>query len=129
MAIFMQKRIIISLCTLILGIFIYYLYHQGVLIENTHFLVFIRNYIPDFLWMVSFYFFSINYSQRITKNYIIFTSIYTFALGLIFELLQLVNIVRGTFDILDIATYIISILLASIVEKYIWRDENEKIKN
>lgn len=91
--------------------------------------MFIRNYIPDFLWMISFYFFSVNYSKRITKKYILFTSVYTFALGLFFELLQLANIVRGTFDILDIITYVIAILLADIVEKYIWRDENEKIKN
>ena len=125
----MRKKIIVSLCTLILGILIYYLYYQGIIIENTGFSIFIRNYIPDFLWMISFYFFSINYSIRITKKYILFTSVYTFALGLIFELLQLANIVRGTFDILDIITYIIAILLAGIAEKYIWRDENEKIKN
>ena len=125
----MRKRIIVSLCTLILGILIYCLYHQGILIENTYYSVFIRNYIPDFLWMVSFYFFSINYSKGITKKYILLTSSYTFALGLTFELLQFANIVRGAFDIFDIITYVISILLASIVEKYIWRDEDEKIKN
>ena len=104
----MRKRIKVSSYTLILGIFIYYLYHQGIVIKNTGITMFIRDYIPDFLWMVSFYFFSINYSKRITKKYILFTSVYTFVLGLIFELLQLVNIVRGTFDIFDIITYIIA---------------------
>lgn len=125
----MRKRVIVSVCTLILGILIYYLYFKRILIENTEISKFIRNYIPDFLWMVSFYFFSVNYSKRITKRYILLTSIYTFALGVFFELLQLANVVKGTFDILDIITYIISIILAGIVEKYIWRDENEKIKN
>lgn len=125
----MRKRIIVSLCTLILGILIYYLFHQGIILENSGFSMFIRNYIPDFLWMISFYFFSINYSKGITKKYILLTSFYTFAFGLIFELLQLINIVKGTFDIFDIITYAISILIASIVEKYIWREENEKNKN
>lgn len=125
----MRKRIIVSVCTLILGVLIYYLYFKRILIENTEISKFIRNYVPDFLWMISLFFISVNYSKRITKRYILLTAIYTFALGLIFELLQLANVVRGTFDILDIITYIISILLACIVEKYIWRDENEKIKN
>lgn len=125
-AIFMRKRIIFSLCTLILGIIIYYLYYKKILSENNEFSILIRNYIPDFLWMMSFYFFSINYSKRITNNYILLTSIYTFTIGLIFELLQLANIVKGTFDIFDIITYSISILFACVVEKYIWRYENEK---
>lgn len=122
----MRKRIIFSLCTLILGIIIYYLYYKKILSENNEFSILIRNYIPDFLWMMSFYFFSINYSKRITNNYILLTSIYTFTIGLIFELLQLANIVKGTFDIFDIITYSISILFACVVEKYIWRYENEK---
>lgn len=125
----MRKRIIVSVVTLILGILIYFLYNNGIIIEKSFISKFIRNYIPDFLWMLSFYFFSINYSKRITKRYIILTSTYSFALGLIFELFQYAKKVKGTFDILDIITYTISILFACIVEKYIWRDENEKIKN
>ena len=76
--------------------------------------------------MTSFFFLSINYAKRITKRHILLTAIYTFAVGLIFELLQFSSVVRGTFDVLDICTYIISILAACIVEKYILEDRNEK---
>lgn len=125
----MQKRIIISICTLILGVIIYYLYLNRIITEKTELLIFIRNYIPDFLWMTSFYFFSINYMKRITKRYIIFTAVYTFIIGVFFEKLQQAKIVKGTFDLYDIITYGISILLACIIEKYIWRERNEKVKN
>ena len=121
----MRKRILISICTLILGVFIYYLNFINVLITDNDISIFIRNYIPDFLWMVSFYFFSINYAKKITKKYIIATSIYVIALGLMFEMMQYSNIVKGTFDILDIITYIIAIIIANIVELLIWRYEDE----
>lgn len=125
----MQKRIIISLCTLIIGITIYYCFYWDILIVNTNYSAFFRNYVPDFLWMISFYLFSINFTKQLTSKYILLTSIYAFILGLLFELLQFFNIVSGTFDILDIITYVIAIIFACIVEKIIWRYENEKIKN
>lgn len=124
----MRKRIILSLITLILGIVIYYLYYKKIIDVSTELLRFVRNFIPDFLWMFSFFFLSVNYSKRITKKYIILTSTYALALGTLFELLQMANVVKGTFDILDIIVYIISILIACIVEKLLWRDENEKNK-
>lgn len=124
----MRKRIILSLITLILGIVIYYLYYKKIIDVSTELSRFVRNFIPDFLWMFSFFFLSVNYSKRITKKYIILTSTYALALGTLFELLQMANVVKGTFDILDIIVYIISILIACIVEKLLWRDENEKNK-
>lgn len=124
----MRKRILLSLITLILGIVIYYLYYKKIIDVSTELLRFVRNFIPDFLWMFSFFFLSVNYSKRITKKYIILTSTYALALGTLFELLQMANVVKGTFDILDIIVYIISILIACIVEKLLWRDENEKNK-
>lgn len=124
----MRKRIILSLITLMLGIVIYYLFYKKIIDVSTELLRFVRNFIPDFLWMFSFFFLSVNYSKRITKKYIILTSIYALALGTLFELLQMVNVVKGTFDILDIIVYIISIIIACIVEKLLWRDENEKNK-
>ena len=124
----MRKRIILSLITLILGIVIYYLYYKKIIDVSTELLRFVRNFIPDFLWMFSFFFLSVNYSKRITKKYIILTSTYALAMGTLFELLQMENVVKGTFDILDIIVYIISILIACIVEKLLWRDENEKNK-
>lgn len=124
----MRKRIILSLITLILGIVIYYLYYKKIIDVSTESLRFVRNFIPDFLWMFSFFFLSVNYSKRITKKYVTLTSLYALALGILFELLQMANVVRGTFDILDIIVYIIAILIACIVEKHLWRDENEKNK-
>lgn len=125
----MRKRIIFSMITLLVGVFIYYLYDTRIIINTNGITRFVRNFIPDFLWMFSFFIFSINFSKEITKRYLVLTVIYTITLGVIFELLQLTKYVKGTFDIFDVITYIISIAVACFAEIFFWRDENEKTKN
>jgi len=118
----MRKRIIFSLITLLVGIFIYYLSLEHLLIKNNLISSFIRNYVPDILWTISFYSLSVIFSKGITKNYIILTAIYVIVISVIFELLQFTGIVRGTFDVFDIMIYIISTIFASLIEKYYWGD-------
>ena len=122
----MRKRIVLSIVALILGIIVYLLYSNNVVIENNTISAFIRNYIPDFLWTISFYFLCINLSKKITQKYFLVTSLYALALGVIIELMQLLNIINGTFDVFDIATYLVAILFACFVEIFIWGDKNEK---
>jgi hypothetical protein len=119
----MRKKIIYSLCTLLLGILIYYLSHKGILIKNDLLSSFIRNYIPDILWVLSFYSFSTLFSKSITKKYIVFTAFYVVIIGIIFEFLQFTGIVKGTFDVFDILVYIISTIIACLIEKYYWGDK------
>ena len=119
----MRKRMILSICLLLLGIFIYFIFNGQFLIKDGLITSFIRNYVPDILWTLSFYFASINFSKKIVKNYIPFTALYVFLLALLFELLQLVHIINGTFDIFDIIIYFISICIASLIEKIYWREK------
>ena len=116
----MCKKIIFSILLLFFGIFIYYLFRENILIKQNFILAFIRNYIPDILWTISFYCISTVFSKNIVKNYIVFTAIYVFSIGLFFELLQLKGIVKGTYDVFDIIIYIIAILVACLIEKN-WR--------
>ena len=134
----MRKRILISLITLILGISIYYLYKEGIMTNNTNVTAMIRNFVPDFLWMFSFYFFSVIFSKnfvqkefvifikKVTKKYISVTAFYSLFLGIGFEIMQKTRLIKGTFDYWDITIYVISISIACLIEKYWGRKENEK---
>lgn len=125
----MLKRMMLSIVSLILGIIIYYIFKYGVIANNTIFVAFIRNFIPDFLWIFSFYFFGINVTKKIFTKYIILTAIYSALLGIAFEILQKMAIIKGTFDFYDILTYMISIWIACQIELFFRRKENENIKN
>lgn len=114
----MRKRMIFVISTLLVGILIYYLYNMQFLAKTDIISSFIRNYIPDSLWIISFYSLSAHFSKDLTKHYIVFTAIYVIILSVIFEILQLTGIVHGTFDIFDIITYIVSTILACLIEKY-----------
>ena len=116
----MRKRILFSILTLLIGITIYYLGQQHILIKSNIIASFIRNYIPDMLWTLSFYSLSVIFSKNITKNYILFTALYVIIIGVCFEFLQFTGIARGTFDVFDILVYIISASIASLIEKYYW---------
>ena len=122
----MRKRILISLITLILGISIYYLYKEGIMTNNTNVTAMIRNFVPDFLWMFSFYFFRVIFSKKVTKKYISVTAFYSLFLGIGFEIMQKTRLIKGTFDYWDITIYVISISIACLIEKYWGRKENEK---
>ena len=96
---------------------------KHILIKNNLLLTFIRNYLPDILWTISFYFISSIFTKELTKHYIIFTAIYVIIIGFLFELLQFTGVVRGTFDISDIIVYTISVIVAGLIENKYWRDK------
>ena len=123
----MRKRVILSIVTLILGIIIYYLFSKTILVKDNIVISFIRNYLLDGLWIISFYFIAVNFSKNITKYYKFLTSLYVIVLGIVFEVMQLLAIVGGTFDFIDILVYAFAALISCLVEKYIMEEKNEKV--
>lgn len=113
----MKRNIIISLATLISGIFIYCIFDLPFVSKSNVVFSFIRNYIPDAVWTMSFFCISCNFMKNITKKYILATAVYTFLLGCIFEICQLNHLVKGTFDILDLLAYISAIIFTCFIEK------------
>ena len=121
--IIMKKRVIISFVFFIIGIIIYYLYDN---VLNDNYIIFIRYYIPDLCWTISFYFMSINFTKNIIKRDLIFNSLYVLFFGILYELFQLYNIANGKFDVIDVLVYIISVIFANYIEIILRRNENEK---
>ena len=121
-----KRRLYLVLSFIIIGIITYYLFDIKVLTKSNVVFTIIRNFLPDVCWTISFFFMSIRFATNITKKYILLTSLYVFCIALLFELLQFFKIVKGTFDILDVITYTISIILACLIEILIRRKENEK---
>ncbi len=72
-------------------------------IENT----FLNNYLPDFLWAFVYSCCLSSAKHLDIKKVLIFT----FASGLIFELLQYKGVISGVFDLWDLLTYIFGGLL------------------
>ena len=88
---------------------------------------FIRNYLLDAIWSYSLtncLFIILDKTLNAHKKSIIL-SIF---LSVIMELLQLTNIVKGTFDIFDIIVEVIAILLASIIIGKCLKGENKNEK-
>lgn len=123
----MKRRFLLSLFFIIIGTVIYIMYYINVFEKNNILFSTIKNYLPDICWTLSFYFMSINFTIHLTKKYILINSLYVLSISLLYEALQLFNIVNGTFDIFDISAYILSIIIASLLESKIRRKENEKI--
>lgn len=90
---------------LILGVIIYLVNTPGI----------IRNHLCDFLWAYSLAF-SLTYIELNNKE----TLIITLSSGVVFELLQMMHLIKGTFDILDILVE----LLACIV-CYVYRSKHD----
>lgn len=122
----MKKRFLLSVIFLIIGVIIYVVYRNGIMVKDNIVLSAIRNYLPDVCWTLSFYYASVNFAFNISKNYILLNSIYVFLISIVFEFLQYFGIVEGTYDILDILIYLTSIIFACLIEIIIRRKENEK---
>ena len=120
------KRGILSIISFVIGVVIYWLFNYRFLSKNNLMCTIMRNYLPDGLWVISFFFIAVNFSKNITQRYILLTSIFVFVIGIIFEIMQLVNIANGTFDLIDILVYFIAILIACFVEKKYLEGKNEK---
>ncbi len=124
-----NKRFKISIFTLLIGILLYLLFNNGIFEKNNLISNIIRNYLPDMLWIISFFFASITFFKNITQKYIILTSIYVLSIGIIYEVMQKLKIVFGTFDFIDILVYCIAIIIACFIEKNYMEGKNEKEKN
>lgn len=122
----MKKRFILSLSFIIVGMIIYILFDIRFMTKSNMVFSIIRNFLPDICWTFSFFFISINFAYNISKKALLLNSIYVFGIALLFELLQYFNIARGTFDIVDIFIYSITIIFACIIENKIRRNECEK---
>ena len=108
-----------------LGVLIYFLFFIGFLSKSNLFLTIIRDFIPDICWTISFFFISINFSKRIFRNYILANSLYVLGVAFLYEIIQLLHIVKGTFDPIDLILYVASVITACLVEKYLWREKYE----
>lgn len=115
----MCKRLIIAAAALICGILIYKFCS---LWTSNLLLMIIRNHIPDYLWVVSFYFISVVFIRDITKRYVLWTTFYVVVISIIYEFLQFFCIVKGTFDVIDILAYIAGVITACIIEKTFWEE-------
>lgn len=122
----MRKQTLISVIVLCIGIIIYILFKFDVLNKSNIILAFIRNYLLDGLWAMSFSFAIVYFFKNISKKYLLITSLYVILMGIIFEVLQFVHFVNGTFDYIDIMTYIIFAIISYFIEKYILEVKNEK---
>ena len=122
----MRKQTLISVIVLCIGIIIYILFKFDVLNKSNIILAFIRNYLLDGLWAMSFSFAIVYFFKKKKKKYLLITSLYVILMGIIFEVLQFVHFVNGTFDYIDIMTYIIFAIISYFIEKYILEVKNEK---
>ena len=84
------------------------LFNSGLVDKSNILTSLVRNFLPDMLWAMSFYFFTIEFSKNTFKRYKLFNSVY------------------GTFDLLDIMIYVLSVLFANLIEIFMRRLENEK---
>ena len=120
----MIKRLLFAITSLSIGILIYVFYNCQHIHKSNYILTFIRNFLPDCLWMISFFLVSVVFMRRLTNRYMFATAIYTFIFSIVFELSQLFGFVKGTFDLLDIGVYFVAISIAYTIEKYIFRGNN-----
>lgn len=120
---YIKKRFILSISFLIIGVITYLLFDMNFLTKSNTLFSIIRDFAPDICWTLSFFFLSIYFTSKLTKNDLIINSLYVFSIAILYELLQCYHIVKGTFDIVDIFIYIISIIIACLFEQYIRRKE------
>ena len=94
-------KFLFSLAPLILGLILY---------RNSYiFYPWVSNYLPDGLWAFSFS--SSLFLVLEHKKYLI-NLIIVIGFGITFEFMQWANVIKGTFDIVDIAIYIVANMMA-----------------
>lgn len=86
-------------------------------LEYSPIIVLVRNYLMDIIWQYSFVFalFVLINSSLFSLITAVITSI---TCGIIFECLQLIHVISGTFDIFDICLGIVSSLTAGLIIFY-----------
>ena len=131
------KLLLISFCSLMIGIFCYILFRESDLLvnrifniqfvniralDNFIFINFIRYNLPDGLWLFSgcLILRSIwNKNNKMSQIYVIAFILFAF----LFEIGQYFNITPGTFDIIDLFTMGIFALFEQFIYKYYFLKE------
>lgn len=73
---------------------------------------FLKFYLPDFLWAFSLCFCLYSILDAL-KNGMIISSLITFFCSVTWEILQLLNFVSGTGDLIDIIMYLLAVICAA----------------
>ena len=74
--------------------------------------------IPDGLWIASYILMVNAIVSKQNKNNLLFWSFLLPTIAVLFELLQIVNLIPGVFDVFDLICYIIPLLIYLIYLKY-----------
>lgn len=131
---FRIESVILSAFTLLTGLSIYlflrvntyihdslpYLLNQFLFdfynkVEKTAFIDFLRFYFVDFLWCISLSFALCAIVSNLSVQSVTLITVFTFILGTIFEIFQLLSVIHGTFDITDICMYAAASLLCAAI--------------
>lgn len=131
-----MKRIIISCLSLLTGCLLYILFRKDIIgfqildiqqeLLNSYYIginheniiyYFVAFCLGDGLWFLSLLLIQIELGQKAVSysKYILITSI---LLPFILEFLQMLNIINGTFDIIDVLTYLLVIFI-------LWETDNK----
>lgn len=87
----------------------------------------LRNYGPDFLWLLSFEFaLAPIFKELFPKKYLLITFIICTLTGTAFEILQKLNFFKGTGDIYDVSVYFTAALLGCRIIKTIYKKEGKE---
>ena len=130
----MFKRLCLSFCLLLIGVIIYAVFRQEVLFlsnvrlsilekikieidySNCHWLIYFIVYcLPDALWYAALLNIQIELYDGERLNIVLF--IFTIMLPFVYEILQKVGSIQGTFDWLDILTYFFTLIIIVICQK------------
>ena len=123
-----KREVLLSLLSLSLGLFIYIFFRKETYIHtllrmnhsfgfshlNFFGSDFIKYYLPDFLWAFSLTNALIAVSEK-TKVEVYIIGVVVIFLSIVWEILQLVKIVGGTFDFMDCFLYLIAAIAAVVI--------------
>lgn len=76
---------------------------------------FIKYYFVDFLWGIALSFGLISVSYSINRKSVVAISVFSLFCGVGFELLQLLDLCNGTFDLLDIGMYAAASIIFAVI--------------
>lgn len=130
----------ISLISLFAGLFIYSVFKENTYVFNISnnilpfkslqkkFLFlnndFIKHNLVDFLWSISFTAW-LYIIIKPSRNFSIILSSFVGVFGILFESAQLLGVINGTFDILDIILYFFGSLFIYIILIYLTKEKNK----
>ena len=122
--------IILAVISLCLGLCVYLFFNQSTYIykilpvelqfkqincDNSVLYIFIKDYCADLLWSISFTFVVQSILMLNFKS--VYWLLLTAMLGTSVEVMQLFNIINGTFDLYDIFVYLLGALISILIIK------------